>query len=330
MLFNVLAVLVTLAVTVSSVLLIRGLAATRRSGPGGPVHDLMEVAFLNGGPGRVADTALAAMASDGRLTVGWPGIATVQHPVANDPVERAVLLEAAAAPNGALHTLRVAVMRNPAVQEIGDGLAARGLMVVPRALRPWHIWAFTHTICCFLLLPVSIALSFVQFVAFDLDAGFPVPFIVKVLPAFFAGLVVGLVCMAKARGKVTAAGRRAAADYARAHAYAGDAGRVVALHGLRALLDGDLRGHLMAAARMARNRPVHAAHHGSGDTTAAAVVVWCASSDPGSGSGGSGGGGCGGASCGGGGGSSCGGGSGGGSSCGGGGGGSSCGGGSSS
>ncbi|MEU2432431.1 TIGR04222 domain-containing membrane protein [Streptomyces sp. NPDC007861] len=333
MLFNVLAVLVTLAVTVSSVLLVRGLAATRRSGPGGPAHHLMEVAFLNGGPGRVADTALAAMASDGRLAVGWPGIATVQRPVAHDPVERAVLMEAAAAPSGALHTLRVAVMRNPAVQEIGDGLAARGLMVVPRSLRPWHIWAFTQTICSFLLFPFSIALTVVQFLALDGGGGTPVPFVVKVLPAFFAGLVVGLVCMGKARGKVTAAGRRAAADYARAPAYAGDAGRVVALHGLRALVDGDLRAHLMAAAGLARNSQARpAAHHGSGDATAAAVVVWCASSDPGGG-GSVGGGGCGGASCGGGGGgSSCGGGSGGGSSCGGGGGGggSGCGGGSSS
>ncbi|WP_406422705.1 TIGR04222 domain-containing membrane protein [Streptomyces sp. NBC_00842] len=93
---NIVALLVTPAVAVSSTLLIVGPSNARR-GPGGPAHDLYEVAFLNGGPGRVVDTALAAMQTDGRLAVGGPGIVSVQRPVAHDPVERAVLQEHAAA-----------------------------------------------------------------------------------------------------------------------------------------------------------------------------------------------------------------------------------------
>ncbi|WP_351222142.1 TIGR04222 domain-containing membrane protein [Streptomyces sp. NPDC002133] len=348
MLFNVLALLVTIAVAVSSTQLIRGLSATRPRGPGGPVHDLMEVAFLNGGPARVVDTALAAMASDGRLAVGGPGIVAVVRPLANDPVERAVLQEAATAPHGALHTVRLAVMRNPAVQEIGDGLATRGLMIEPHGLAKWRRWGLTQTICSFVLLPFSIVLTFVQYATHDgLAEGFsdvPVPFVVKVLPAFFAGLIIGLTCAARANRKVTDAGRRAAAEYAMAHVYAADAGHRVALGGLRALPDPVLQAQLVAAARLVRTgRARPAGGHGSDDVFVPAVV-WCASSD---GSGGSGGGGCGGAggstcggsggcssgcgggSSGGGGGSSCGSSSGGGSSCGGGGG-SSCGGGSSS
>lgn len=127
---NTVALLVDLGIVVSSVLLIVGLSRAR-GGNGGAVHDLHEVAFLNGGPGRVVDTALTAMQADGRIAVGGPGIVAVQRAEAHDPVERAVLQEHATAPSGALHTLREAVMRHPAVQEVGDGLAARGLLAAP-------------------------------------------------------------------------------------------------------------------------------------------------------------------------------------------------------
>ncbi|MGW7368361.1 TIGR04222 domain-containing membrane protein [Streptomyces sp. NPDC054841] len=338
---NVLAVLVYLAVAASSVLLIKGVAGMRR-GPGGPVHDLLEAAFLNGGPARVADTALAAMQADGRLAVGGPGIVAVQQPVGRNHVERAVLLELAAAPSGALHTLRLAVMRNPAVQEIGDGLAARGLMVPPGAGRPWRVRGGWQAAASFVMLPFAMVLTIVQYAGHDGLADAPFPFIVKVLPACLAGLVIGVVCAARASSKVTPAGRRAAWEYRAAHAYSTDVGHRVALGGLRALPDPVFQAQLMAAARLVRTggRPAGNSGSGSGSSDTyipPSAVLWCATSGPGSG--GSGGGGCGGASgssCGGssgcgsssGGGSSCGGSSGGGSSCGGGGG-SSCGGGSS-
>ncbi|MFE2036949.1 TIGR04222 domain-containing membrane protein [Streptomyces scopuliridis] len=118
---------VPLAVVVSSVLLIAGVVRSRGGVTGTPaVHDVWEAAFLGGGPGRVVDAALAGMRADGRLAIGGPGIVAVLQPAAHHPVERAVLQEHAMAPSGALHALRLAVMRAPA-EQVGDALAARGL-----------------------------------------------------------------------------------------------------------------------------------------------------------------------------------------------------------
>ena len=157
---NALALLLTMAVAVSCTLLV---VATRRAGLGDSgtvyVHDLSEEAFLSGGPARVVDTALTRMHTDGRLRIGGPGIIVVQRPEARDAVERAVLQELAAAPSGALHILREAVMRHPAVQEIGDGLAARGLLVAPGESRARRTWALTLGIGCMVGFPVAIALT---------------------------------------------------------------------------------------------------------------------------------------------------------------------------
>ncbi|MHC3389502.1 TIGR04222 domain-containing membrane protein [Streptomyces lavendulocolor] len=326
---NVVALLLYVAVAVSSALLVNGLAASRR-GPGGSIHYRMEAAFLNGGPARVVDSALAALASDGRVAVGGPGIVHVVRPVAHDAVERAVLRELAAAPSGALHTVRLAAMRDPAVQEIGDRLAERGLIVPRAAGRYWRRWSVAQAVACFLLFFASIAATVAEYATLDPVDGMPFPFVVKVLPALFAGLLIALFCGAAGNRRLTGAGRRALALYRGSHSHLTGPGDLVALHGLRALPDPVLREQLVAAARMYDRR-----HGGGGtdDLSTTTVVLWCASADTGGSScgGGCGGGGggdgsacSGGSSCGsgggsgGGGGSSCGGG---GSSCGGGGGG---------
>ncbi|MEU3225376.1 TIGR04222 domain-containing membrane protein [Streptomyces sp. NPDC006976] len=318
----------TLAVVLSSVLLITGLARTRR-GQGGPLHDLYEAAFLNGGPGRVVDTALTAMQADGRLNVGGPGIVAVLHPVAHDPVERAVLQEHAAAPSGALHTLRVAVMRHPAVQETGHGLAARGLLAAPGASAKWRVWGLVQTLLCFLALPVAFGLAVNGFMSDNGGPGWRVPFFVVVVPAVAGGFVSGLVCAAVARSRVTRAGRGAAAEFRAVHAHRAEPAFLVAVHGLRAVPDPALRTHLIAAARTRPVRPSHTRYTSYTSTDSSGMLlapsVWCAGSSPGGGCGSSPGSSCGGANgCGSG--SSCGSS---GSSCGGGSSGSSCGGGSS-
>ncbi|MET9802439.1 TIGR04222 domain-containing membrane protein [Streptomyces sp. NPDC006368] len=331
---NVLAVLIALGVALSSVLLIRGTAASRRTGPGGPLHDRVEAAFLRGGPARVVDAAIAALHEDGRLVVAGPGIVAVQRPVAYDPVERAVLDVHASAPSGALHVLRLAAMRHPSVQAVGDALAARGLILPRDAGRKWRRWSLAQGLTCLLLLFVSIPLTVIELVAHGLDE-WPIPFIGKVAPVLVAGGVVAGVCGSVAGRRVTGAGNRAIAAFTGAHAHSPDAGHRVALYGLRAVPDPVLAEQLVAAARMNRGG---ARSSDALVTTGVAVTVWCAASDPGgsgcgSASCGSSGSGCGGGSgCGTGSGSGCGGSSGGssggGSSCGGGG--SSCGGGSSS
>ncbi|MEV6165837.1 TIGR04222 domain-containing membrane protein [Streptomyces sp. NPDC052052] len=318
-----LALLVDLGVAVSSVLLIVGLVRAR-GGSDGPVHDHFEVAFLNGGPGRVVDTALTAMHTDGRLMVGGPGIVSVQRADARDPVERAVLQEHAGAASGALRALREAVMRHPAVQEIGDGLAARGLLAPPATGRRWCRWGLAQGVFCVLAIPVAVVLTATEILA-DTSAGpdFSVPFAFRVLPALVIGIPIGFVCAAVARGRVTRAGRRAADAYRAAHAHLADPARLVAMQGLRALPDPVLQAQLVAAARMPQpGRPPHSSSFSSSSSGASgsagssgmfvAPTVWCAGTGPGNGGCGSahdsggGGGGCGsGASCGGSSGGSC-------------------------
>ncbi|WP_406246603.1 TIGR04222 domain-containing membrane protein [Streptomyces anulatus] len=326
---NVLALLATLAVVVSSVLLIVKAVAERSRrpspGPGVALHDLYEVAFLNGGPARVVDTALTALHADGRLAVGGPGIVAVLRAQANDPVERAVFQELAAAPNGALHVLREAVMRHPAVQEVGDGLAARGLLVPPHRLRPLRQWGLTQGIACMIALPLSLLLTFVQF-ATDDSLDFSVPFIMKMLPAIVIGSFTGMIVATSSAGRLTASGRHAAQSFRAAYAYVVTPAHLVATLGLRALPDPVFQAQLMAAARLSAPRRRSSARvagsTATGVTAVGATTVWCAASGPGGSScGGSSGGGSG-SSCGGGSGcssgSGCGGGSGSGSSCGGG------------
>ncbi|MGW9120570.1 TIGR04222 domain-containing membrane protein [Streptomyces sp. NPDC055663] len=323
---NTVALLVDLGVVVSSVVLIVGLSRAR-GGTGGAVHDVYEAAFLNGGPGRVADAALTAMQADGQLAVGGPGIVAVQRAEAHDPVERAVLQEHASAPSGALHTLREAVMRHPAVQEVGDGLAARGLLAAPAANRAWRRWGLAQGMVCVLAVPLSIVAT----VLAPLSSEFSdVPFVFKVIPFLIAGMLTGFICAGVAQGRVTRSGRRAAEAFRTAQAYNPDPAHVVAAHGLRAIPDPVFQGQLIAAARMqphgrtAGRRTHVAATSTGGSALFLAPVVWCAGTSPGHGScgssgdggGGAGGGGgcssgssCGssGSGCGGGGGSSCGG-----------------------
>ncbi|WP_329620669.1 TIGR04222 domain-containing membrane protein [Streptomyces sp. NBC_01255] len=296
-----------------------------RGGSGGPVHDRYEAAFLNGGPARVVDTAIAALQYDGRIAIGGPGIVAVVRPVAHDPVERAVLQEHAAAPHGALHHLRLAAMRHPAVQEIGDGLAARGLIVEPARRSSTLGWCLALGLTAFFLFPVSVVLT-----VLDLATAqeMSVPFVVKVLPALFAAGVTAISCGAVASKRITSAGQAALAAYGRTHGHLADAGHLVALYGLRGLPDPVLREQLLAAARVyapprgrGRGRRPAAAHHSTADYAAGVAVAWCAEnsfcggggSSPGGGSGSCSSGSCSSGSC-----------SGGGSSCGGGGGGSSC------
>ncbi|MFJ4909776.1 TIGR04222 domain-containing membrane protein [Streptomyces sp. NPDC093249] len=318
---NIAVTLHYLAAAVGIALVVTGPVRSRR-GPGGPLHDRYEAAFLNGGPARVADTALAALQADGRLAVGGPGIVSVLRPLAYDPVERAVFQAHAEDPHGALHRLRQAVMRHPAVQEIGDGLAARGLLVAPAVRRSVLRRCAVVGVLSFLLFPVAVVLTVLDFATAEEPS---VPFVLKVAPALIAAGVTAVVCGALGAGQVTSAGRRAVSAYGAGHARPGDAGHLVALHGLGALPDPVLRERFVAAARFygpvrrrgrgGRGRTPSGHASWAGDA-AGAAAVWCAGTGAcGGGSSCSGGGGScssgacsgGGSGCGGGSGSSCGG-----------------------
>jgi uncharacterized protein (TIGR04222 family) len=317
---TLLALAVYLAVGVSSVLLIVRVSAARPAAraTGAQVHDVYEAAFLAGGPARVVDAALVALHADGRLAVGWPGVLSVLRPAAHDPVERAVFTELASAPDGALHTVRLRTMRNAAVQEVGDVLAARGLIVPPSppAVARLATWGLVQAVVCVIGVPVSIVVTVVQHVGDPfLEPG--TPFVFLVFPVLVAGAVIGGLQAGRVRRRLTPAGLRALSSYRAGHARPGTPAEAVALRGLRGVPDPVLRTALTGAPR----HRAASAGHGGGAAPGTYYVAdgggaWCAGSSPGSGGSGSCGsssgcGGSGGSSsrCGGSSGSSCGGGS---------------------
>jgi uncharacterized protein (TIGR04222 family) len=315
---TLLALAVYLAVGVSSVLLIVRVSAARPAAraTGAQVHDVHEAAFLAGGPARVVDAALVALHADGRLAVGWPGVLSVLRPAAHDPVERAVFAELASAPDGALHTVRLRTMRNAAVQEVGDVLAARGLMVppAPPGVARLATWGLVQAVVCVLGVPVSIVVTIVQFAGAPfVDPG--MPFVVLVLPVLVAGAVIGGLQAGRVRRRLTPAGLRALRSYRAGHARPGTPAEAVALGGLRGVSDPVLRAALTGAPRYRAASANHGGGAAAGTYYAVDDGVWCAGSSPGSGGSGSCGssGGCGGSggsssSCGGSSGSGCGGG----------------------
>ncbi|MFJ9790492.1 TIGR04222 domain-containing membrane protein [Streptomyces globosus] len=316
--------LVWLPVAVSSVLLVWALRRTRpRTGGGEPrLLDLSEAAFLTGGPGGVVDTALVALLGDGRLTAGGPGIVQARPGApAADTAERAVLRACGQAPSGWLYQVRYAAMRDPAVQEVGDGLAARGLLAAPGRGRGVRLWGVVQAAVCGVLFVLSLPLTLFTLAVSGgggLAAGVSVPF------ALLAGAVVGAVCARRAARRVTPQGRRALRAMRALYVGDGSPQAQTALFGLRTLRDPYLAPLLIPAARQARLAAAqHRAQAGRsgrsggagggsdacGSSGAEAVpVVWCAgSADSGSGSGcgSSGDGGWGGSGCGSSGGSSC-------------------------
>ncbi|MFI6696011.1 TIGR04222 domain-containing membrane protein [Streptomyces sp. NPDC050433] len=313
-----------IAIPLSFVSLLVGVITLRSRGGVSEVHDLMDVAFLGGGPGRVAETAIVAMHTDGRLGIGGPGIVAIHSHVARNPVEQAVIQEHALAPHGALHSLRLAVMRSHAVQEVGDSLAARGLLVPARKTRLWVHWGLTQALVCVISLPLTIIVL----------AGTGDPAAIPTLPLAFLGFLSGIAFSVVARRRLTTAGIKARLRFRTAYRHITTPAHQIAVDGHMALDDPLLREQLTVARAMRPGRDFQPAQH-----LAAATVEWCASAGfgDGGGGGGSGGGGCGGSGgsgcgssgggCGGGGGSGSGGGGGGGCGGGGGGGGGGCGGG---
>ena len=110
---------------------VRG-AALADPGPGtGAQRDLTlyEAAFLSGGPARVADVTLIAMARQRRLLLAHTGWATVVDPRGRDEMERSVI--GAIGPQGQspLAPVRAATAAADAVRGISERLVGAGLAV---------------------------------------------------------------------------------------------------------------------------------------------------------------------------------------------------------
>ncbi|MEU5100290.1 TIGR04222 domain-containing membrane protein [Streptomyces sp. NPDC020996] len=88
---------------------------------------LYEAAFLSGGPSRVADVAMVAMARQRRLLLAHTGWVTVVDPHGRDDLERSVI--GAVGPEGQsrIAPVRAAVAASDAVGRLADRLVRAGL-----------------------------------------------------------------------------------------------------------------------------------------------------------------------------------------------------------
>ncbi|MFK4065586.1 TIGR04222 domain-containing membrane protein [Streptomyces sp. NPDC029674] len=96
-----------------------------------PGHELTlyEAAFLSGGPSRVADVTLVAMAGARRLLIAHTGWATVVDPVGRDDMERSVLGAIGPAGQSRIAPIRRGAAAADPVRALADRLVAAGLAV---------------------------------------------------------------------------------------------------------------------------------------------------------------------------------------------------------
>ncbi|MGV9877867.1 TIGR04222 domain-containing membrane protein [Streptomyces sp. NPDC003006] len=105
-------------------------AATQETAaPRGHELTLYEAAFLSGGPARVADVTLVAMARARRLLIAHTGWATVVDPVGRDEMERSVLGTIGPAGQSRIAPIRRGAATADAVRALADRLTAAGLAV---------------------------------------------------------------------------------------------------------------------------------------------------------------------------------------------------------
>ncbi|GLW52581.1 TIGR04222 domain-containing membrane protein [Kitasatospora phosalacinea] len=197
--------LVALSLAVAAAFNRRSRRVTDPQGLPGRGLPLLDVAFLAGGPARVVDTALVRMEREGRVVVSRARRVTVTSDRTSDPVERVLVTAVGGRAGRDLSVLRSSVVGSPEVQRIGDGLAARGLLRHPAALRA--AWRARKLVVLALL--VTLVLGVVSTVQWldgpDRDSSAPPVFPYGVLVLF---TVVSLVATRPAKSRITPAGRR--------------------------------------------------------------------------------------------------------------------------
>ncbi|MFD7733645.1 TIGR04222 domain-containing membrane protein [Kitasatospora phosalacinea] len=197
--------LIALSLAVAAVFNRRSRRVADPKGLPGRGLPLLDVAFLAGGPARVVDTALVRMEREGRVVVSRARRVTVTSDRTSDPVERVLVTAVGGRAGRDLSVLRSSVAGSPEVQRIGDGLAARGLLRHPAALRA--AWRARKLVVLALL--VTLVLGVVSTVQWlggpDRDSTAPPVFPYGVLVLF---TVVTLIATRPAKSRITPAGQR--------------------------------------------------------------------------------------------------------------------------
>ncbi|MFF3552240.1 TIGR04222 domain-containing membrane protein [Streptomyces tsukubensis] len=267
------AVLVNAVVGVLTVwLVVESVVSRRRHRQGDgrqvKIDDPYQAAFLNGGPLRTVDAALATMSDDGRIRIAEPGLVTIERAEAHDPVERAVLEAAESAPNGALNTLRHTAARAEAVQRIGHGLARSGLLVAPsRDLRVLARWARIQKIVFLLAIPAAYVVT--EF-AGDVDwSEVGDLFLLRVGPGLLVGWFLAVVVGQNVAARLTGNGARALSFHRSENKHPATPAERVAIMGLGGVEDKTIRTLLVAAATTAFVAVA------AGPALAGEQVSWC-------------------------------------------------------
>ncbi|MEV7216195.1 TIGR04222 domain-containing membrane protein [Kitasatospora cineracea] len=286
--------LVVCSIAVAAAFNRRSTRVTDPSGLPGRGLPLLEVAFLAGGPARAVDTALVRMEREGRVVVSRAHRVTVTADRSTDPVERVLITAVGGRAGRDLSVLRASVPGSPEVQRIGDGLAARGLLRHPGALKA--AWRARRLVVLALVVTLVLgAVSTAQWLdSPGRDSTVPPFFPFGVLALF---TLVSLVATRPAKRRITPAGLRQLQlvrgstpwrprEVERAHAELVGA---FALDGAAALRGADLRalrealgggtapaGRLVKSGRGGRDSGTGS---GSSDFAAGAGAgVWCGSS----------------------------------------------------
>ncbi|MBB6546062.1 TIGR04222 domain-containing membrane protein [Nonomuraea rubra] len=281
----------------------RAHAAIRRETAGIRYRDLghYDLAYLAGGPHRVADTAIATLAErhDLRVSRGGRVHRVISSTVAREPVEEAVLGMVAARSGLPVMSLRIEVARSLAMDEIKQRLLAHGLLL------PDDVFTRARAL--------AVRLRVLSLAAY---AGFVIEGLTMVVAPNLYALLATLVFLGTAfgaevvlgthrralRATLTASGREALDSARQANARGVAEGPVpLALYGVESLRDPTLRAELgRQQARRERRRGSSYAGGGSsscgGGGGSAHGTAGCGSGSSCGGGGGCGGGGCGGGS----------------------------------
>ncbi|GHF30888.1 hypothetical protein GCM10010218_10260 [Streptomyces mashuensis] len=212
---------------------------------------LMEIAYLRDGRERVADTVIVRMLELRRIELGPEGRVTVLDPVPDNAVERALFRSCGTDWGSTLPGLHFDLRTDAQVLALEDPLVRRGLLIPPGRMKPWR-WAagiqvasmVVTALLSLLLLGLGRAGVFASVL----------PWIALVLVV--AGIVLRVKCHPEWIGHELTAEGRAFVGKLRDDGWdstdpathpAGLAG-VVALHGVDAIEDEELRKQLRKAA----------------------------------------------------------------------------------
>ncbi|MFC5722867.1 TIGR04222 domain-containing membrane protein [Streptomyces gamaensis] len=167
-------------------------AALAADGP-----DLLEVAYLLGGAGRVVDTVITRMHTDGRITVA-DGKVTVTDPATEHSLERALLKRCDGSWKRSLRQVRRELRGDPALEALHRSLVERKLLMTSRTERLWPRVLVVQTAGLAVAAVIALASSS--------------PWSFAVFPVIVAGVVVRVVCRRRHKGRIpcTEHGRRIA------------------------------------------------------------------------------------------------------------------------